>query len=122
MHNPRAGNGQASVSALRVYLGELVGKLDDSTLRATLQLMIGETRSAIHKQRGLIALERLDGRNTAGRIDELRDLEAAQNELITLSAQDAADTEEDVSVHHWLLGVIPFVLSKTAALPVPALL
>ena len=98
MHNHRPRTGHAPASALRAYMDKLVNSLDDSTLRATLLLMISETRRAIHKQRRLIALERLDGRDTTGRFDELRDLEAAQVELITNSAEYTANNEVGVSV------------------------
>ena len=66
---------------LRVYLERIVDQLDDSTFRATLKLMIAEVRDAIGKQRGLIALERLDGRNTTGRMDQLQELKSLRDQL-----------------------------------------
>ena len=73
--------------ALRAYLDQLVDHLDDSSLRATLKLMICEARGAVHKQRGLIALERLEGRDTAGRTAELRELKTAQEQLLAHCAR-----------------------------------
>ena len=61
---------------LRAYLDQLIDNLDDSSLRATLKLMICEARGAIRKHQELIALERLDRRDTAGRTDRLRELGA----------------------------------------------
>ena len=71
---------------LRVYLDQLISSLDESSLRATLKLMIFESRGAIHKHQGLIALERLGGRNTAGRLDQLRDLETVRDQLMAVYA------------------------------------
>ena len=64
---------------LRAYLDQLIDNLDNSSLRATLKLMICEARSAIRKHQELIALERLDRRDTAGRTDRLRELETVQD-------------------------------------------
>ena len=102
MHNQRQETGYASFSsdtrrrALRAYLDQLVDHLDDSSLRATLKLMICEGRSAIHKHRTLIASEQRDGSDTAGRTAELRELETVQAELVALCAHH---TEEDLASH-----------------------
>ena len=81
---------------LRVYLDQLINHLDESSLRATLKLMICESHGAIHKQQGLIALERLGGRNTAGRLDQLRDLKRMQDQLVAVYAS-YTDTEPNVA-------------------------
>lgn len=85
MHNQWRETGHVTVSAMPAYLAELIGILDYSTLHATLRLMISESRGAIHRQRELIALERLDGRDIAGRTEELRELETVQDQLVAWS-------------------------------------
>ena len=85
MHNQRRETGHLTVSAMPAYLAELIGILDYSTLHATLRLMISESHGAIHRQRGLIALERLDGRDIGGRNEELRELEIMQSHLVACS-------------------------------------
>ena len=69
---------------LRLLLDRLIDELDDSSLRATLTLMLCEARDAVRKQQGLIALERLEGRDTAGRIAQLRELESVQDALMAV--------------------------------------
>ena len=66
---------------LRLHLARLIDALDNSSLRATLQLMLAETRGAVRKKQSLIALERLDGRDTADRVAQLRALESLQDVL-----------------------------------------
>jgi hypothetical protein len=79
---------------LRAYLDRLIDTLDDSSLRAVLTLMICEGRSAVLKQQQLIALERLDGREAAGRTDRLRELETVQ-QLLTAVYAAHADGEDE---------------------------
>ncbi|WP_147157190.1 hypothetical protein [Reyranella soli] len=79
-----AGPPQLRGSELRGYLDRLINQLDGSSLRAALKLMIWEARGAIHRQASLIALERLAGRNTATRMDWLRELKDVENELATV--------------------------------------
>jgi len=88
---------------LRVYLDQLINHLDESSLRATLKLMICETRGAIDKQQGLIALERLGRRNTAGRLDQLGDLKRMQDQLVVAYAS-FTDPELDVAPEESLHG------------------
>lgn len=95
MRNQRPETGHATFlsdsrrRALRAYLDQLVDHLDDSSLRATLKLMICEARGAIHKQRALIVSERRNGCDTAGRTTELRELESVHDQLVALSARHA---------------------------------
>ena len=102
MHNQRRESDHATFlsdtrrRAQRAYLDQLVDHLDDSSLRAALKLMICEGRSAIHKQRALLASEQRDGRDTARRTSELRELETVQAELVALCARH---TEEDRASH-----------------------
>lgn len=95
MHNQRPETGHATflpdTRRLRAYLEQLVDYLDDSSLRATLNLMICEARGAIHKQRALIASEQRGGRDTVARTEELRELEAVQAELLALCARHSED-------------------------------
>ena len=77
-----AGSPDRRASDLRLHLARLIDQLDESSLRATLKLMLAETRGAIRRKQGLIALERLDGRDTAARIDRLRELESAEDALM----------------------------------------
>jgi hypothetical protein len=79
---------------LRAYLDRLIDNLDDSSLRATLKLMICEARGAIRKHQDLIALERLDRRDTAGRTDRLRELETVQALLTAIYARHAESEDE----------------------------
>ena len=79
---------------LRAYLDRLIDTLDDSSLRAVLKLMICETRGAVLKQQQLIALERLDGREAAGRTDRLRELETVQHELAAVYASQVESEDE----------------------------
>jgi hypothetical protein len=114
MHSNRPRTCEASTASsggqatdLRVYLDQLINSLDETSLRATLKLMICERRGAIHKQQGLIALERLGGRNTAGRLDQLRELKTVQDQLVAVYAS-YTDAELDVapegSLHGHQLG------------------
>jgi hypothetical protein len=80
---------------LRAYLDRLIDNLDDSSLRAVLKLMICETRGAVCKQQQLIALERLDGRDAGGRMQRLRELEAAHKQLTAVYASQAESEDED---------------------------
>src|SRR3990170_552287 len=91
-----AGLSNTRVTDLRAYLDQLVDTLDDSSLRAVLKLMISESRGAVHKQQQLIALERLVGREAAGRMDRVRELEAAQKQLTTLHASHAGSEDESL--------------------------
>ena len=77
---------------LRLYLERLIEHLDDTSLRATLRLMIQEASAAVRRQEGLIALERLDGRDTARRLDRLRDLRRVRDDL-TAAYPRSIDTE-----------------------------
>jgi hypothetical protein len=61
------GVADRATTDLRAYLDRLIHNLDDSSLRAVLKLMISESRGAVRKQQQLIALERPDGREAAGR-------------------------------------------------------
>jgi hypothetical protein len=91
-----AGLSIMRVSDLRAYLDRLIDNLDDSSLRAVLKLMICEGRSAVLKQQQLIALERLDGREAAGRTDRLRELETVQHELTAVYAIHGESEDEDL--------------------------
>jgi hypothetical protein len=91
-----AGLSIMRLSGLRAYLDRLVDDLDVSSLRAVLTLMICEGRGAVLKQQQLIALERLDGREAAGRMDRLRELETVQHELTTVYAAHAESEDEGV--------------------------
>ena len=82
---------------LHLRLEQLIAELDESSLRATLTLMLAETRDAIRKKQSLIALERLDGRDTADRIARLRELESLQNELMATYTRHVPP-EDDVTV------------------------
>ena len=84
---------------LRAYLDQLVDNLDNSSLRAVLKLMISKSHGAVRKQQQLIALERLVGREAAGRIDRLRELEAAQKQLTALYASHAESEDEGTDDH-----------------------
>jgi hypothetical protein len=88
-----AGLSTSRVTELRGYLDRLIHNLDDSSLRAVLKLMISESRDAVRKQRQLIALERLVGREAALRMDRLRELEAAQKQLTAVYANQAESDE-----------------------------
>jgi hypothetical protein len=89
-----AGLSNTRATKLRVYLDQLVDTLDDSSLRAVLKLMISESRAAVRKQQQLIALERLVGREAAGQMDRLRELEAAQKQLTAVYASHAESEDE----------------------------
>ena len=89
-----AGLSNTRATKLRVYLDQLVDTLDDSSLRAVLKLMISESRAAVRKQQQLIALERLDGRAVGGRMQRLRELEAAQKQLTAVYASQAGSEDE----------------------------
>ena len=102
-----AGLSNTRVTDLRAYLDQLVDTLDDSSLRAVLKLMISESRGAVRKQQQLIALERLVGREAAGRMDRLRALEAAQKQLTTLYASHAESEDEDLDDQDMDDGALP---------------
>lgn len=82
---------------LRLYLERLIEHLDNTSLRATLRLMIEEASGAVRRQEGLIALERLDGRDTARRLDRLRDLRRVRDELNAAYAR-SIDTEDPLTI------------------------
>ena len=67
-------NMQASQLGLVQYLARLHSHLDTATFTATLDLMTCECRTAISKQRGLIALQRLGGHDTSAAMQHLDDL------------------------------------------------
>jgi hypothetical protein len=89
-----AGLSNAPATDLRAYLDRLIDNLDDSGLRAVLKLMICEARGAVCRQQQLIALERLDGREAAGRMQRLRALEAAQKQLTAVYASHVESENE----------------------------
>lgn len=89
-----AGLSNAPATDLRVHLDRLIDTLDDSSLRAVLKLMICEARGAVCQQQQLIALERLDGREPAGRMQRLRELEAAQKQLTAVYASHVESEDE----------------------------
>ena len=101
MHGPRPGISHAAAfsrmpwATVRSYVDQLVDNLDDSSLQAVFKLMLSEIDAAILKQRGLIALQRLDGRDTSRRTEQLRELEMVQDQLVTLYAR-YADTADDL--------------------------
>ena len=103
MHSQRLAIGRvthlpdARSRALRAYLDQLADNLDDSSLQAALKLMMCETRGAIQMQRGQIALERLQGRDTAERLDMLRELETMHEQLVAFYIRDM-DAEDDFSL------------------------
>ena len=86
--------------------------LDDSSLRAVLKLMISESRGAVRKQQQLIALERLVGREAAGRMDRLRELEAAQKQLTAFYASHAESEDEGTDDQGLDEGAPPRAASK----------
>jgi hypothetical protein len=102
-----AGLSNTRATDLRAYLDQLVDTLDDSSLRAVLKLMISESRDAVRKQQQLIALERLVGREAAGRMDRLRELEAAQKQLTTLYASHAESEDEGLDDQGMDDGALP---------------
>jgi hypothetical protein len=79
-----AGSSELQGTDLRLYLDRLIEQLDDSSVRATLKLMIWESRGAIARQEGLIALERLGGRDTTARMGRLRELRSVQDDLMAV--------------------------------------
>ena len=89
-----AGLSNAPATDLRVHLDRLIDTLDNSSLRAVLKLMICEARGAVCQQQQLIALERLDGREPAGRMQRLRGLEAAQKQLTAVYASHVESEDE----------------------------
>ena len=105
MHNQRLETGHVTywsgirTSTLRAYLDQLVDNLDDSSLRATLKLMICEARSAIHERRRLTSLEARDGRESSAQTDELRELETMHDQLVALYRR-YTDGEDDLMLAH----------------------
>jgi len=67
---------------MKTYLTRLRNELDTSTFRATVGVMLQEIRTAIDKQRTLIALERLARRHSAVRLSQLRILEETRAMLM----------------------------------------
>jgi hypothetical protein len=94
-----AGLSTTRATELRAYLDQLVDTLDDSSLRAVLKLMICETRGALCKQQQLIALERLDGREAGGHMQQLRELEAAHKQLTAVYASHVASEDDSTDDH-----------------------
>jgi hypothetical protein len=101
MHNTvrrTAGAAPASLSKrareLRHHLGRLLEELDDTSVRAALKLMLSEAGGALHKQRGLIALERLDGRTIAQRMDELRERQSTLDQLLAFYADQTKGDDD----------------------------
>jgi hypothetical protein len=92
-----AGPPERRAADLRLHLERLIDELDESSLRATLKLMLAEARGAIRKKQSLIALERLDGRDTADRVTRLRELESMQDELMAAYARHVP-SEDDFMV------------------------
>jgi hypothetical protein len=104
MHSKRLHPTEATTASsevrgrnLRVHLDKLINQLDESTLRATLKLMICESGVAIRRHQGLIALESLGGRNTAPQMDKLRELRTVHDQVFTVYA-GRTDTEDDVAL------------------------
>lgn len=62
-------------TTMKTYLMRLRNELDTSTFRATVGVMLQESRTAIDRQRSLIALERLARRHSPVRLSQLRILE-----------------------------------------------
>ena len=89
-----AGPPDRRAADLRLHLARLVDALDESSLRATLTLMLAEAEGAVRGKRSLIALERLDGRDTADRVAELRALESLQDELTAAHARHLPAAED----------------------------
>jgi len=101
---------------LRAHLDRLIDALDDSSLRAVLKLMICETRDAVCKQQQLIALERLDGREAGGRMQRLRELEAAQKQLTAVYASQVESEDEGLDGDEPLASLVeqPVLGARTA--------
>jgi hypothetical protein len=89
-----------------VFLDELSGNLDITTLRATLKLMTCEIHEAMHRQQRLIALERLDGRDTARSLDQLGELKTLQGQLLVVFAAHA-DTEDYIEAQEMTAQPLP---------------
>ena len=92
--NAEAADLELRGNILRRHLDRLIEELDDSTLRATLQLMIAEARGAVSRQEGLIALERLEGRDTSPRMDRLRELRSVQKDVMAVYAGQTEAQDE----------------------------
>jgi hypothetical protein len=71
-------------TTMETYLTRLRNELDTSTFRATVGVMLQESRTAIDRQRSLIALERLARRHSPVRLNQLRILEETRATLIAL--------------------------------------
>lgn len=92
---------------MKTYLTRLRNELDNSTFRATVGLMLQESRTAIDKQRSLIALERLARRHSPVRLSHLRMLEETRATLLaalpepneTASVLDGEGSSTDNVVH-----------------------
>jgi hypothetical protein len=67
---------------MKTYLTRLRNELDTSTFRATVGVMLQESRTEIDKQRSLIALERLARRHSPIRLNQLRILEETRATLM----------------------------------------
>jgi hypothetical protein len=78
------------------YVRRLHSQLDTTTVKATLVLMIGETRAAIGKQRQLIALERLTQRHNTVSVNELQALEKVRTTLNTALLRETGAAREEM--------------------------
>ncbi|HZX82338.1 MAG TPA: hypothetical protein VFF19_02150 [Reyranella sp.] len=81
---------------LHLRLERLIDALDESSLRATLKLMLAETRGAIRQKQSLIALERFDGRDTADSVACLHELERLQDELTAAYARRVPPDDDTI--------------------------
>jgi hypothetical protein len=80
---------------LDAYVRRLHSQLDTTTVTATLTLMELEARTAIDKQRRLIALERLAQRNDAMSLNELHELEKVRGILNSALLRESAIAHDD---------------------------
>lgn len=77
---------------MKTYLARLRNELDSSTFRATVGVMLQESRTEIDKQRSLIALERLARRHSPTRLSQLRILEETRAKLIAALPESGGAT------------------------------
>lgn len=80
---------------LDAYVRQLHGRLDTTTVAATLNLMVDEVRAAIDRQRRLIALQRLARRNVSAGLNELEMLERVNASLGAVLLGEAEMAGED---------------------------